>query len=87
MDDALPWKVDFSRPASARQEIARCSSAQKSYLKVKMREKSRLIHSKTQKKKENVNFKGIRLRILGNGLVARLAAALGSEVDSRFVSQ
>jgi len=50
MDDALPWKVDFSRPASARQEIARSSSAQKSYLKVKMREKSRLIHSKNSEK-------------------------------------
>lgn len=87
MDDALPWKVDFSRPASARQEIARCSSAQKSYLKVKMRENQDLFIRKTQKKQENVNFKGIRLRIFGNGLVARLAAALGSEVDSRFVSQ
>jgi hypothetical protein len=34
-----------------------------------------------------LTLKGIRLRIFGNGLVARLAAALGSEVDSRFVSQ
>jgi hypothetical protein len=39
MDDGLLWNVDSSRPTSARQEIERFSSAQRSYLNGKKKRK------------------------------------------------
>jgi hypothetical protein len=54
MDNGLLWKVDSSRPTSARQEIERFSSAQRSYLNGK---KSENAFEKVRKRFRMLSFK------------------------------